>query len=176
MAHFMTNTAISGVAPPEAAEVTIMTVSPSIAEFKLGQMIGRGCRAGGGGAFSVGNLVALASIPAALGLFFWSLRPWAVKRYRLTNRRIVIQKGTRQAEDAGVALDQFDRVEINVQPGQEWYPAGDLVLYHGPVECLRLLGVPHPESFRHTLLKAHVAFTGVQEALEAHEKELTAAG
>lgn len=167
--------AISGVAPPEAGEVTIMTVWPSIAEYKLGQMIGRGCRLGGGGAFSIGNLVALASIPLALGLFFWSLRHWGAKRYRLTNRRVVIQKGLIPKDDAAVALDQFDRVEIDVLPGQEWYPAGDLVFSNGPVECLRLPGVPHPEAFRRTILKAHDSFTGVQDALLAQEKALAAA-
>lgn len=167
-------TAISGVSPPEAGEVTIMTVWPSIAEFKLGQWIGRGCMLGGGKAFSIGNLFALASIPLALALFFWSLRHWAVKRYRLTNRRVVIQRGIRPKDDAAVAMDQFDRVELVVLPGQEWYPAGDLVFYHGPVECLRLEGVPHPESFRRTILKAHTAFVSVQEAQQAQEKELAA--
>lgn len=166
--------AITGVAPPEAGEVTMTSVWPSIAEYKLGQMIGQGCMLGGGKAFSIGNLVALTTIPVALLLFFWSLRPWAAKQYRLTNRRVVIQRGLRPKDDAAVKLDNFDRIEVDVLPGQEWYPAGDLVFFHGPVEVLRLAGVPHPEAFRQTALKAHRGYVGVKEAQVSQGKQLAA--
>ncbi len=28
-----------------------------------------------------------------------------------------------------VELDRFDSIELVIQPGQEWYPAGDLIFY-----------------------------------------------
>ena len=67
-------------------------------------------------------------------------------------------------EQQSVSLDRFDAIEIDVVPGQEWYPAGDLIFYNGEVETFRLSGVPHPEAFRVTCLKAHAGFVGVQQA------------
>src|SRR6185436_6525795 len=116
--------AIAGVAPPELGEVTIMTVWPSIAASKLGRLIGVACGvAWPKPPFNVGKLLALAMIPIALNLYLiryaMPLVTWMLTlgmapinstclRYRLTNRRLVIQKGLLPVDDAAVALDQFD--------------------------------------------------------------------
>lgn len=68
-------------------------------------------------------------------------------------------------EEAAVNLDNFDEIKIEVQKGQEWYPAGDMIFRRGDVETLRLLGVSRPETFRQTCLKAHVSFVGVRQAV-----------
>ena len=59
----------------------------------------------------------------------------------------------------------LDRIDIVVQPGQEWFKAGDLVFYMGNVETFRLDGVSRPEAFRQTCLKSHLSYTGVREAV-----------
>ena len=179
--------AISGVAPSELEEVTTMTVWPTITALhtpplgRLGCTLGRfyNIRAGIGPIFNVGNFIALASIPIALQMFGASLMPWICRRYRLTNRRVVIEKLVLQfrkgwipleapwVEEASVALDKFDDIEVEVQPGQDWYPAGDMIFRNGDVETLRLLGVSRPESFRQTCLKAHISHVGVQKAVAA---------
>ncbi len=128
--------AIAGVAPPELEEVGVMTVWPSIAATPPGQLIGRLCGIPAGvGVFTVGHLLALLLIPPAVGLLLMSFNPWTCRRYRLTNRRLVVQKGMMPVDERSVAFDDFDVVEIDVLPGQQWYPAGDLVFSKGPLEA-----------------------------------------
>jgi hypothetical protein len=154
---------IAGVAPPQLSEVTIATVWPSIAATSLGQWLGRRYAIDRGLPWlpwlTAGKLIALASIPVVLPLFFWMLRPHASRRYRITNRRILIERGVRGLLERAVDLGGFDRVDIDVRPGQAWYPAGDLVLIEGDREVLRLAGVSRPEGFRQTILKSARAYS-----------------
>jgi hypothetical protein len=172
--------AIAGVSPPELGEVTVMTVWPSIAASPLGRLIGRACGvAVPRPPFNIGKLLALMLIPVALGLYFFrfavplvtsllTLGMFSVNstclRYRLTNRRLVVQKGLLPVDDRAVALDHFDAIDVQVLPGQEWYPAGELIFRKGPVEVFRLSGVSRPEAFRQVCLKAHIAYVGVRKA------------
>ena len=238
--------AIAGVAPAEAEEVTIMTVWPSISAFSLGRLLGRLYSIKTGVfVFTVGNLIALLSIPGALKLYFFRLFPSVLGIgphgffYRLTNRGVQQLRnevyvacgknagsGTAQLcrwigtavlvvgvvialllnyffvpslteiaavpwivgvlvvlSAVGIAkllwthlkfgvviksveFDRFDRIETEVQPGQEWFKAGDLIFYQGDVETFRLIGVSRPESFRQTCLKAHAGYIGTQQALQ----------
>jgi hypothetical protein len=158
--------AIAGVSPPDLHETTIMTVWPSIAATGLGRLIGRICAIRtGSGAFRLGRLLALFTIPLALPVFFWMVNPFSARRYTLTNRRVIIQRGSRARAERWVELDRFDSVEVVVQPGQEWYPAGDLVFRNGPIETFRLEGVSRPETFKRTCLKARMGYVGVHKAV-----------
>ena len=156
--------AIAGVAPPEFGEVTMMTVWPSIASLPIGRTIGSLCmiRVGLGNVLTVGNLIALAVIPVAIPLYFYC----KLRCYRLTNLRVIIEKGPSGREERSIGLHEFDEIEVNVLPGQEWYPAGELIFRRGAIETLRLSGVPRPETFRRTCLKAQRSFVGVERALE----------
>lgn len=174
--------AIAGVAPATETEVTIMTVWPSLGATGYGRLWGRcfGNKLGVtlfGVPITLGRLLALASIPFVLPVYFHMLIPRlpfivfgfsnsACRRYRLTNRRVIVEHGFGDGEQQSVSLDRFDSIEVEVLPGQEWYPAGDLVFRSGQTETLRLTGVPHPEPFRQTCLKAHTGFVGVQKARE----------
>ena len=157
--------AIAGVAPPESGEVTTMIVWPSIAGTEMGRRWGRlyMIRTGIGNILTVGKLIALASIPIALGLFAMNFSPGFMRRYRLTNRRRGRDRIPWHCR-RWVLLDQFDTIELVVLPGQEWYRAGDLVFRNGRIETMRLNAVPQPETFRQTCLKAQRSFTGVQRA------------
>lgn len=158
--------AISGVSPPSGVESTIMTVWPSIGRTPFGQTLGRlyGIKAGIGNVLTVGNLIALASIPQALALFFLSIAPWSCLRYRLTNRRVVIERGFNAKVDKEVSLDNFDTIEVEVAPGQEWYPCANLIFSKGKIETFRIDGVPHHEGFRRACLNAQRGFAGVKNA------------
>jgi len=88
--------AIAGVSPPKASEVTVMQVFPSIARYFSGKMLGQLYSIDiGVSVFTVGNLIALASIPHALALYFYRLTPsllgfpWHGSSYTLTNRRVI---------------------------------------------------------------------------------------
>jgi hypothetical protein len=156
---------ISGVVPPAVAEATVMTVWPSVASTGLGQALGRLYRIKSGlGPISVGRLALLATIPIGLALYLSMRLPWAFKRYRLTNRRVTIERGVNPRVEQFVDLDRFDAIDLVVKPGQEWYAAGDLVFRRGPIETLRLPGVSRPESFRRVCLEARQAYVSVAAA------------
>lgn len=159
--------AIAGVAPPDTSEVTIMTVYPSVAAFPLGQTLGKlyASRAGIGNFLTVGKMSMLATIPVALGLYFARILPFIGRRYRLTNRRVIVQKGLSNVNDRFISLDDYDAVDVQVLPGQAWYKAGDLVFRRGAVETFRLNGVSRPETFRRTCLEARMGFVGAQKAV-----------
>ena len=156
---------IAGVVPPSVAEATVMTVWPSVAATAPGRLLGRLCGLKGGvGPFTVGRLMALACMPLGLPLYFSMRLPWAIRRYRLTNRRVAIERGVEGRVQQYVDLDRFDAVDIDVLPGQEWYHAGDLVFRRGAVETLRLPGVSRPEAFRNACLKVRQSYVSVAKA------------
>jgi len=97
-------------------------------------------------------------------LFGFSNR--ACKRYRLTNRRVLVEHAFGGGDQQSVSLTRFDSIEIKVLPGQAWYPAADMIFRMGQIETLRLAGVPHPEPFRQTCMKTRAGFVGVQQARE----------
>jgi hypothetical protein len=157
--------------PGEEEEVTVMTVWPSVAAMRLGplnmgKILGRlySIKAGAY-IFTVGNLCCLLSIPVALILYLKRIGPFVAIRYRVTNRRIIVERGLQAKEEKSVDLDRFDAVDIDVEPGQEWYDAADLVFRQGDVETFRLEGVSRPAAFRQVCLKSHQAYVGVKEAL-----------
>lgn len=172
--------AIAGVSPETTTETTIATVWPTLGATAYGRWWGRrfANKLGMtvfGIPLTVGRLMALVSIPFILPLYFHMLVPrlpgivfgWpnsACRRYRLTNRRVLIEQPFGGGEQQSVSLDRFDTITLEVQPGQEWYPAGDLVFRNGPIQTFRLYGVPHPEGFRQTCLKAHLGHVGVEKA------------
>lgn len=174
---------IAGVAPAQLGEVTNMTVWPSLAATGFGRFWGRlfAVEAGFrvfGVPITLGRLTALASIPFMVALYFLMRlprfplvlvgiqNPWCW-HYRLTNRRVVMENPFHGGEIKSVALDRFDSIAVVVEPGQAWYKAGDLVFRQGAVETFRIWGVPRPETFRHTCLKARMSFVGVQQAKAA---------
>jgi hypothetical protein len=174
--------AIAGVAPSQLREVTAMTVWPSVSATGFGRLWGRlfaldaGFRIFGM-PITLGRMFALASIPFMLALYFLMRlprfpgiligirNPWCWQ-YRLTNRRLIVENPF-GAEIKSVSLDRFDSIETVVQPGQAWFKAGDLVFRQGPTETFRIWGVPRPETFRQTCLKANMSFIGVQQAKAA---------
>jgi len=156
---------IAGVVPPDTAEATVMTVWPSVASTGLGRALGRIYRIRDGfGPISIGRLALLATIPVGLALYLSMRLPWAIRRYRLTNRRVAIERGVGGEVVQFVDLDRFDAIDVVVEPGQEWYAAGDLVFRRGQIETLRLPGVSRPESFRRTCLEVRQSYMSVAEA------------
>lgn len=174
------STAIAGVAPSTEKEVTIMTVWPSLGATAYCRWWGRRFANDVGITLfglpiTIGRILALVSIPFILPIYFHTLIPRlpfvvfgvpnpACRRYRLTNKRVLVEQAFGGGEQQSVSLDRFDTVELEVQPGQEWFPCGDLIFRNGQIETFRLLGVPHPEPFRQTCLKARIGFVGVQKA------------
>jgi hypothetical protein len=159
--------AIAGVAPPGSGEVTSMTIWPTIASYSLGRTVGRlSANRAGWRFFTLGNVLAAVTIPISLAAFAWRLLPFVARRYTLTNRRVVVQKGLSKVEEKSIGLDEFDSIEVRVAPGQEFFHAGDLIFKRGGEEALRLCGVSRPEPFRQVCLKAQTALLSVRKVLE----------
>lgn len=167
---------IAGVSPAELRETTIMTVWPSNSLFLLGRMLGQAYAIKFPDIyfFQLGRLIALMSIPLALPLYFLKVLPRIEVmgivlyeggyRYRLTNRRVLVERGLAFAIEKHVDLDRFDNIEIDIRPGQAWYTSGDLIFKLGATETFRLEAVSYPEAFRSTCLKAHFGYVGAQKA------------
>ena len=164
------STAIAGVAPVEGVETTVMTIWPSVAGMRLlgfpvGKMMGSLLNIKAGFyIFTLGNLLALPFIPIGLLLYFKRVGPFVATRYRLTNTRVVVERGITAREEKAIELDRFDAIDVEISPGDEWYKSGDLVFRQGEVERFRLEGVSRPESFKQICWKSHRAFVGVQQA------------
>jgi hypothetical protein len=172
--------AITGVSPAQVEETTVMVVWPSIAAYGSGRWLGPLYSIKTGFyIFTIGNFLALASIPHALFLYFFRLVTG--KCYKLTNRRVVEMATDMQvkfrdkfpflipriaigSEVRSVDLDRFDAIVIDRRPGQQWFDAGDLIFKLGNIETFRLEGVSRPDSFRHTCLKCRAAYVGVRKA------------
>lgn len=158
---------IAGVSPAELSETTVMTVWPSNAYFTVGQILGQAYdwKFPDVYFFRIGRLVALASIPVALVLFFMRILPFIGIRYRLTNRRVIVEQGIMGKEVKSVELDRYDNIDVLVRPGQSWYDAGDLIFKMGNTETFRLEGVSRPDAFRSTCIKAQMGYAGVKKIL-----------
>jgi hypothetical protein len=156
--------AIAGVTPAEMQEATVMMVWPSVSAYSSGRFLGRlyDLRWPDVYFFRLGHILALFSIPHALILYFLRVLPRIGVRYRLTNRRIVVQRGLAGVDDRALELDQFDAIQVDVRLGQRWFDAGDLVFLRQGAEVFRLEGVSRPEAFRQTCWKSHTAYVGVQ--------------
>ena len=78
-----------------------MIVFPTLAATDAGRLMGRLCSVQAGiGFFTLGKLFALLLIPFAIGLFVFSLLPGVITRYRLTNRRVIVESGLRRRRRA----------------------------------------------------------------------------
>jgi hypothetical protein len=130
-------------------ETTVAVVWPTIGATFPGRIVGRlaGLQLPGDVLHVVGRLFAAASIPLSLCVFFWQVMPFVARRYRVTDRRIVVQKGLQAVDERSLGLAEFDAVEVDVLPGQKWLRAGDLVFRKAGEEVFRLAGVPSPEAF-----------------------------
>ena len=158
--------AIAGVTPSQSQEMTVMIVWPSIARLPLGRFLGRLYECPYGFyIFTVGNILALLSAPLAMVLYFLKVLPGIAIRYRLTNRRVVVERGMLGVYERGVELDRFNAIDIEVRPGQAWFDAGDLVFRLDQTETFRLAGVSRPDAFRRTCLKSQQSFTGIRQAV-----------
>ncbi len=166
---------ITGVTPAELTEVPCKVIWPTIGAMALGRLVGRlsSIRFGWGEFFTLGKLLAVATLPFSLIVFGWQLTPYGCRRYMLTNRRIIVRKGLMAVDQRWISFDDFDTIDIEVLPGQEWFHAGDLVCRHGGIEVLRLAGVPRPEALRQVCLSMQSALVSVRSVVEHQAAKTT---
>jgi hypothetical protein len=138
---------VTGVVPPQVAEAIIRTAWPSVVEASAPLA-------------NVGRTLTRTRILAPLAwllmapLYFKKILPFLAKRYTLTNRRVMIQRGLKPKPKQEVALADIDDVRLVESSYNPFYRAGDLEIVGGGQVKLKLVGVPDPESFRRSILAA----------------------
>ncbi len=154
-------------------ESTLTVRWPTIAATVPGRLVGRLAAVGPGfgTTLTLGVLLSIVTLPISMAVYAWQLMPFVARRYRLTDRRIVVQRGLTPVEHASITYDEFDEIEVETLPGQVWLHAGDLVFSRGGQEVFRLVGVSRPEIFRRVCLEAQNARLAVDRILARQQAE-----
>jgi hypothetical protein len=161
---------VAGLAPLGLDEVVILAVRPSIGATRLGRLVGQAASLSNGwGIFTLGNLLAVLLMPAALALFFWLRLPGVCRRYMLTTRRAVIVRGLRNVCRQSIALEEFDQIDVVMLPGQQWLRCGEVIFRRGQAEILRFSGVPCPNVFRRNCLRVQQAILATARAKQQQQ-------
>jgi hypothetical protein len=90
--------------------------------------------------------------------YFLKVLPGLGRRYMLTNRRLMIQKGSLSKVVQEVALADIDEVRIKEDENSAFFRSGTLEIVSKGNVAMQLPGVPGPESFRHAIINAYQAW------------------
>ncbi|MBN2293519.1 MAG: PH domain-containing protein [Pirellulales bacterium] len=157
-------------------ESTLTVRWPTITATAPGRWVGRFATVGPnfGTVVSLGTLLSVVTVPISLAVYAWQLMPFVARRYRLTDRRVVIERGLTPVEDRAIGYDEFDVIEVETLPGQEWLHSGELVFRRDGKEVLRFSGISRPEVFRQVCLEAQNARLAVDRVLGREQAEAQA--
>lgn len=144
-------TPLTGVTPPQIAEAMVRTAWPSLAAYPAG---------------GLGRRLIQSYVLAPLGwllmlpFYFMKILPGVGKRYVLTNRRVMIQRGWYLTVGAGeeVALADIDEVRLVRDDNSLFFNSGTLEIVSKGQVKLTLDGVKEPEVFRHAIRNACMAW------------------
>lgn len=142
--------AVTGVVSPLTSEAMIKEVWPSVTTSS--------------GIAALGEKLIRSIILAPLGwllmipIYFWKLAPFFARRYTLTNRRIMIQRGLKPTPREQVALADIDEVRLDRGSANAFFRAATLDIISKGQVALKLTGVPDPESFRAAIRNACMAW------------------
>jgi uncharacterized membrane protein YdbT with pleckstrin-like domain len=142
---------VTGVVPPQIAEAKIRGTWPAVTDASPALAnVGR----------ALTRTVLLAPLAWLLlaPLYFKKVLPFFAKRYTLTNRRLVVQRGLRAKPRQEVTLADIDEVRLVEGSYNPFYRSATLEVVSGGRVVLALTGVPDPESFRQSILNATFAW------------------
>lgn len=149
------------------SETEIRSRYPSIAAWGPGRFIGMLCESIPTKIWGVKVSYLIFALPLApLGSLIYILQKLFGVKYTLTNRSVQVWSVIGATQHRSVALTDIDDVELSVQPGQEFYHAGDLTLVGAKGDVLLTIsGLPRPDIFRENILRARQARTATEESL-----------
>jgi hypothetical protein len=142
--------AVTGLVPPQQGEARIRERWPSVVRF--------GAVAGLGRALQRTILLAPLAWVLMAPFYFSKVLPFFARRYRLTNRRVVILGGWSGKEVQSVALKDIDDVRVQTDANSDFYRAGTVEIISNGQVALTLPGTPEPESYRLSILNARNAW------------------
>jgi uncharacterized membrane protein YdbT with pleckstrin-like domain len=143
--------AINGLVPPQTAESQIRVAWPAVTD------VSPAIAALGATLIRTRFLAPLAWLMLA-PLYFKKILPFLAKRYTLTNRRLIIQRGLKAKPTHEIALADIDDVTLVESSFSSFYRAADLEVISGGQVKLKLTGVPEAEAFRRSVLNAVMAW------------------
>jgi hypothetical protein len=146
-----TRQAVTGVVPPEVGEAIIREVWPTLAAVSPGITTL---------AHKLMSTIVLAPVGWLLlaPLFLLRLAPGICRRYTLTNRRLMIQRGLKPSPVQTLDLREIDDVRVIESTRDPFYHSGSLEVLSGGKVVMTLPGVPEPEGFRRTVRNAVTAW------------------
>lgn len=145
------NQAVSGLVPPLVAEANIRTAWPAVTDASP-------ALAALGATLIRTKLLAPLAWLLLAPLYFKKILPFLAKRYTLTNRRLMIQRGLKPKPKQEIALADIDDVNLVESSYSSFYKAADLEVISGGQVKLKLTGVQEPECFRRSVLNAVMAW------------------
>jgi hypothetical protein len=143
--------AVAGLTPPQMGEAVIREAWPTVLDASAG-------------AAGLGKKLIRSVFLAPLGwlllapLYFKKILPFLARRYTLTNRRVMIQRGLKPVPAQEVALADIEDVRLAAGSFDEFYESGTLEVIVKGQAALALTGVPEPEGFRRAILNACAAW------------------
>jgi hypothetical protein len=141
--------AVTGVIPPTVGEGLIREAWPTVLGISAG--VARLAKA-----LMRSYVLAPLGFLVLAPLFARKFAPFICKRYTLTNRRLMIQRGLKPAPAPAqqVPLEDIDEVRIDPASVDPFYLSGTLQIVSKGQVVLTLPGVPEPEGFRQAILNA----------------------
>ena len=150
IANEIRSQAVAGLTTPQFSEARLRIVWPSVsANFAFA---------------SLGKTLTRTIILAPIG---WLVMAWAYfskvlpivgRRYLLTNRRVVIQKGWSHRAGGEVPLAQIDEIRVVTDSNSAFFRSATVEIIHEGKIALTLPGVREPEAFRQAVLNACAAW------------------
>jgi hypothetical protein len=143
--------AVAGLTAPQTGEALIRQVWPSVVDA-------------GPSAANLGKTLIRTVFLAPLGwlllapLYFKKILPFLAKRYTLTNRRLMIQRGLKPTPVQEIPLADIEDVRIAPGSYDEFFDSGMVEVIVKGQPALTLTGVPEPESVRLAILNACAAW------------------
>lgn len=142
--------AITGVIPPTQDEAIIRERFPTTARVPAAASLGR----------ALTRTILLAPVAWLIMGLFYALKvaPFFMKRYTLTNRRVMIRSGWAGKPTAEVALADIDSVVVTTDANSNFFRSGTIEIKQGDTVKLTLPACQEPESFRHAIINACAAW------------------
>src|SRR5712692_4309308 len=129
--------AVTSLVPPEFGETTIRVVWPSVATSP---------RVAGLGRWMMRTIILAPLAWLMLAPFYFKkILPVLARRYTLTNRRLMIQKGWKRKPVREIALAEIDDVRLNPESYDSFYRTADLQIISKRQVVMTLPAVPNAE-------------------------------
>jgi hypothetical protein len=142
--------AVSGLVPPQLGEAVIREVFPSVTRWPSVARLGRTLTR---------TIIGAPLAWLAMALFYFvKVAPFVAMRYTLTNRRLMVRRGLKATPTFAIPLADIDDVRVQKDANSDFFRAANLEILSKETVMLTLMGVPEPESFRHSILNATKAW------------------